>query len=410
VRARIAVAGAITVALLAMPGRAQFKADAILSLLRVNDVVFASTRTGLYQSNASQQKWSALTLPKGVLAGGCLNASDAGVTNIYYSPPAKTVTEQNDRCSIGLGLWMSEDLGKTWKKVDGTHYFRSVLARSDGTLYAAVRQSPEETRVNADVELTGGFPLLSTDGGKTWVNTFGSDPIPPVSHLFTCKKNSAHVCAEGLTARWYRIEYAPEEKSWTFEPSSRGQADSHDMTAEEYLSWGGMSSGTAPCCLLQRATLGNYYPLGFGDELQKLGVTLETEKREYEFSRGNGPKVVKVSVNLLPGVPGTSAMALLDLDETEICWGLRYIDPEGGRHQATPVIRKLNNPALGKAHVVEVEKPYRRQLDLQGLEDLRKPGVYRMVLIFDNERLKKKDENEWTGMIVGTGMFEVEIK
>jgi hypothetical protein len=33
-----------------------------------------------------------------------------------------------------------------------------------------------------------------------------------------------------------------------------------------------------------------------------------------------------------------------------------------------------------------------------------------MVLIFDNGKLKKKDENVWTGRIVGTTVFEVEIK
>ncbi len=39
-----------TVALLPLPSRAQFRADTVLSVLRVNDVVFASTRTGLFQN------------------------------------------------------------------------------------------------------------------------------------------------------------------------------------------------------------------------------------------------------------------------------------------------------------------------------------------------------------------------
>jgi hypothetical protein len=40
-------------------------------------------------------------------------------------------------------------------------------------------------------------------------------------------------------------------------------------------------------------------------------------------------------------------MALLDLEETEVCWGLRYIDPEAGRHEAAPVMRRLHHPVLG---------------------------------------------------------------
>ena len=240
--------------------------------------------------------------------------------------------------------------------------------------------------------------------------TPGAEEIPAVRYFCACKKNAAHVCAGGWSVRLYDMEYAPVEKKWTYEPSFKGEADVTGIAAEEYLVRGGMSSGTSTCCYMQRATLENYYSLGFGDVLQRVGVTLAAEKKRYEFSGGNGAKMMDVSVNLLPGVPETSAMAVLDLEETEICWGLRYVDPAGGKHEVAPVITRLNNPALGRAHVVEVGKPYRRKIDLQGFEELRKPGVYRMVLVFDNEKLKKKDENEWTGRIVGTEEFEVEIK
>ncbi len=161
---------------------------------------------------------------------------------------------------------------------------------------------------------------------------------------------------------------------------------------------------------MQRATLENYYALRFEGVLQRVGLTLEAGKKRYEFSRGMERSWWMCRLICCRECQGTSAMALLDLEETEICWGLRYVDPEGGKHEAPPAITRLNNPALGSAHVVEVGKPYRRQIDLQGLQELRKPGLYRMVLVFDNEKLKKKDENEWTGRIVGAAEFEVEIK
>ena len=186
--------------------------------------------------------------------------------------------------------------------------------------------------------------------------------------------------------------------------------DTKDITAEAYLASAGMGSTTSECCYMQQATLENYYSLEFGDVLQRLGVTLETEKKHYEFGAGAGPKIVDVDLNLLPGVQGTGAIAVLDLDDTEVCWGLRYVDPAGTKREAAPLITRLNNPAMGHAHLVEVGKPYRRQLDLEGLEPLRKPGVYRMILLFDNGKLKKKDQNVWTGTIVGTTIFEVEIK
>ncbi len=394
---------------LTLPSSAQFRADIILSVLRMNDVVFVSTRTGLFQSTVSQQKWTSVKLPKSVLPGGCLNHSDPGVTKIYYSPPLVPVTDRSDRCAIGFGLWVSADSGKIWKKVDATHWFKSVLARKDGTLYASARLPSDKSNVVAELEIYGGSPLTSKDGGKTWADTTGAEPLPAVISLGTCTKNSANVCAGGMGVRGYNMEYAPDTKKWTVTPSLP-VTDPKDITAEEYLASSGMGSSTSECCYMQQATLENYYSLEFGEVLQRLGVTLETEKKHYEFSAGAGPKIVDVDLNLLPGVQGTSAIAVLDLDDTEVCWGLRYVDPAGTKREAAPLITRLNNPAMGHAHLVEVGKPYRRQLDLEGLEPLRKPGVYRMILLFDNGKLKKKDQNVWTGTIVGNAIFEVEIK
>jgi hypothetical protein len=411
VRSGRAIANLILmVALLALPSSAQFRADSILSVLRINDVVFASTRTGLFQSTVSQRKWLPVKLPKGVLPGGCLNSSDAGVTKIYYSPPATALTDRSDRCAVGFGLWVSADSGKTWKKVDATHWFKSVLARKDGVLYASARVPTDKSNVVAELEIYGGLALVSADGGKTWLDISGTERIPPVSFFSTCSKNPAHVCAGGMGTRGYNMEYAPESKKWTVTPSLIAATDPKDPTAEEYLASAGMGSSTSGCCYMQQATLENYYFLGFGDVLQRLGVTLQAEKERYEFNAGAGPKIVDVSLNLLPGIQGTSALAVLDLDDTEICWGLRYVDPGGGKREAAPLITRLNSPALGRAHLLEVGKPYSRQIDLEGLQGLRKPGLYRMVLIFDNGKLKKKDENVWTGRIVGTTVFEVEIK
>ena len=400
----------LMVALLALPSRAQFRADTILSVLRINDLVFASTRTGLFQSTVSQQKWTAVKLPKGVLPGGCLNASDPGVTKIYYSPPASPLTDRSDRCAVGFGLWVSADFGKTWKKIDAKHWFKSVLARKDGVLYASARVPADKSNVVAELETYGGLAVVSPDGGRTWMDTSPIEPIPPVTFLSTCGKNPAHVCAGGMGARGYNMEYAPESKKWTVTPSLVAAPDPKDPSAEDYLASGGMGSSTSACCYMQQATLEDYYSLGFVDVLQRLGVTLQAEKKHYEFNAGAGPKIVDVALNLLPGIQGTSAMAVLDLDDTEICWGLRYVDPAGANREAAPLIARLNSPALGRAHLVEVGKPYSRRIDLEGLQGLRTPGVYRMVLIFDNGKLKKKDENVWTGKIVGTTVFEVEIK
>jgi hypothetical protein len=366
----------LMVALLALPSRAQFRADTVLSVLRVNDVVFASTRTGLFQSTVSQQKWTPVKLPKGVLPGGCLNAADPGVTKIYYSPPVTALTDRSNRCAVGFGLWVSGDSGKIWKKVDATHWFKSVLARKDGVLYASARVPTDKSNVVAELEIDGGLALVSADGGKTWVDIggMGTDPIPLVTFLSTCSKNPAHVCAGGMGTSGYNMEYAPNSKKWTVTPSFVASTDANDSSAEEYLTSGGMNSSTSECCYMQQATLENYYSLGFRDVLQRLAVTLQTEKKSYEFSRGAGPKIVDVSLNLLPGVQGKSAMAVLDLDDTEICWGLRYVDPRGAKREATPLSTRLNSPALGHAHLVEVARPYRRQIDLEGLEGLRNLG------------------------------------
>jgi hypothetical protein len=347
----------LTVALLALASKAQFRADTILSVLRSNDVVFVSTRTGLFQSTVSRQKWTAVKLPKGVLPGGCLNASDPGVTKIYYSPPATALTDRSDRCAVGFGLWTSADSGKIWKKVDATHWFKSVLARKDGVLYASARVPTDKSNVVAELEVYGGLALVSADGGKTWLDIggIGTDPIPLVTVFSSCSKNPTHVCAGGMGTRRYNMEYAPESKKWMVTPSFAASTDANDSTAEEYLASGGMGSSTSECCYMQQATLENYYSLGFGDVLQRLAVTLGADKKRYEFSAGAGPKIVDVSLNLLPGVQGTSAIAVLGLDDTGICWGLRYVDSTGAKREAAPLITRLNinSPALGHAHLGE---------------------------------------------------------
>jgi hypothetical protein len=121
----------LTVALLALASKAQFRADTILSVLRSNDVVFVSTRTGLFQSTVSRQKWTAVKLPKGVLPGGCLNASDPGVTKIYYSPPATALTDRQR--SLRGWLWIVDVRG-----------FREDLEKSRRN--ALVQERPREER------------------------------------------------------------------------------------------------------------------------------------------------------------------------------------------------------------------------------------------------------------------------
>src|SRR5258708_38697586 len=94
--------------------RASFRSDTILSILRGKDVVFASTRTGLFRGSPSEQNWAEVPLPAGTEPGGCLDSTDAGASCIYYSPPVKPVTDIYDHCPTGRVLWVSRNFRDAW--------------------------------------------------------------------------------------------------------------------------------------------------------------------------------------------------------------------------------------------------------------------------------------------------------
>jgi hypothetical protein len=402
-KASITILAGLITATLSLHAKAEFRADTILSVLRGEDVVFASTRIGLFRSSPSNTNWVPVTLPHGIEPGGCLNTSDAGTSRIYYSPPKKTLTDQYDLCPVGYGLWVSEDLGNTWSLVDSVHLFRSVLFHGDGLLYASVREPSDKSNVEVEIEMFGGHAVVSRDGGKTWEKTEGADEIPGVLTLAGCVTNPAHVCATGWRVRTYCMEYAPEQKKWTFRASFMPNPDA---TPDEYLALG-MGSGTSPCCLMFRANLENYYRGSFGATLQRIGIVAKPSKMQYRF-RKNGPMVIDIDMGLLPTDPPLSKLPLPDIDLGQACWGLKYVDPDGKVGYVAPAATNTPTSAKITVHDLRVGNTYRRRLDLQALVHLDKPGTYKAVLVFDNSKLIKRNPEEWTGYLSGEP-FEIVI-
>jgi hypothetical protein len=231
------------------------RSDTILSVLRTNDVAVVSTRIGLFRSTLHTKKWVSVRLPAGVLPGGCLNGTDAATVRIFYSPPKERVSEQSDQCSVGFGLWLSEDLGATWTQVDEVHLFRSLFLHSDHLLFATLRDLSSQSNAFAELELFGGPVMISADHGKTWQKAGDSDKIPGALSLAQCNTNAAHICALGWSQRLYCMEYAPEQNKWTFAPSFMPVRSKVDPAA--YLGFN-MGSATSPCCYVLRANLENY--------------------------------------------------------------------------------------------------------------------------------------------------------
>nr|HEV7953173.1 hypothetical protein [Candidatus Acidoferrales bacterium] len=63
---------------IARPASPGYRNDTIFSLLYTKDVIFASTRTGLFRGNPETRSWTPVHLPPGTKPGGCLNATDSG--------------------------------------------------------------------------------------------------------------------------------------------------------------------------------------------------------------------------------------------------------------------------------------------------------------------------------------------
>lgn len=185
--------------------------DTILSVLRTHDVAVVSTRIGLFQSTLHRKKWVSVGLPAGVSPGGCLNGTDAANLRIFYSPPKERVSEQSDQCSVGFGLWASEDLGATWTHVDEVHLFRSLFLHSNHLWFATLRDLSSQSNASAELELFGGPVTVSADDGKTWQKAGDSDK-PGALSLAQCSTNPAHICALGWSQRLYCMEYARAEQ------------------------------------------------------------------------------------------------------------------------------------------------------------------------------------------------------
>jgi hypothetical protein len=264
---------------------ARFRSDTILSVLRWKDVVYASTRTGLFRSSLSDQNWISVALPPGTQPGGCLNSTDSGTSEIYYSPPVRPVADIYDHCPAGLGLWVSKNLGQTWEHVDAVHIFRSIFLDRSGFLYASAAEPSEKSNVEAALEMSfGGSPFVSADGGRTWHKTEGEEQVPSILSLGACETNPEHVCATGLSIRLYCLEYAPEQKKWTI---IRAPKPADQLTSSEFLAFR-MSTGTSPCCYELRANLENYYRESFGESLQKAGIVIVPDKKAYQFKKTVG--------------------------------------------------------------------------------------------------------------------------
>jgi hypothetical protein len=289
--------------------------------------------------------------------------------------------------------------------MDAARLFNAIFLHSDGLLYAGVRDPSTNVNGNVQIIMFGGRPMVSVDGGRLWSDTSDQDNVPSVIGFSPCVKNPAHVCALGQGARIYAMEYAPENKRWTFRAVFMPP---ENETPEEYFGPIGTGSGTSPCCYMQRATLENYFALSFADTLQRDGVSVDADQDRYEFGQQE-QKFVDVSVSLLQLDPPLPELKVPDATSERLCWGLRYIDPHGNKRFIpstagnTPTERDTIVPTL------KVGAPYRRTINIEALADFHEPGTYKLQLFFVNSGLVKKDPSEWTGTVGGTKPFEVVV-
>jgi photosystem II stability/assembly factor-like uncharacterized protein len=139
-----------------------------------HSIVFDATRTGrifatvtgpgapsgIYRSDDGGRKWSRLTtgLPATERMGRTTLALAPSEPRIIY---ALATDERSDRADRVLGVFKSEDSGKSWRNVAGSH-FDNEGQISYGNTIAVHPQDPAHV-------ICGGVDLhLTRDGGKTW--------------------------------------------------------------------------------------------------------------------------------------------------------------------------------------------------------------------------------------------------
>lgn len=238
----------------------------------------------------------------------------------------------------------------------------------------------------------------SSDEGATWMLMPASPSLQMLS-LYPCASNDAHICGYGFNPiRAYRVEYAPELTAWTVLRAADPNVIA-GLPAEEYFG-GTAESGTSPCCYRLRATLENYSRYPFRSALSLPGLRMHTSSGQYRFRRG---EVVKVSatIELRQLDPPMPELALPDIDHTQECWGLKYIDPDGIRKRSHSTIPSGTMLPAGTVHALNVEKPYQREVNLSDLMNFEKLGIYEVQLLFNNGAVVKHNSNEWTGYFSG---------
>ncbi|MGH8047623.1 MAG: WD40/YVTN/BNR-like repeat-containing protein [Chthoniobacterales bacterium] len=391
----------------------QASKEKIVSAIRRENSMLASTPTGFFRASLADKIWRELDVPPAMTPGGIFIQQDAKSPLLaYYQPyrvnyPAKLgkVTESF------ADLFVSRDDGKTWAQTSEGRRLGNIHIHTDGIFYAL-----EEPKLGSEgFNGAGGAVLRSTDDGKTWTNVtsnlpesfaptnFVRDPLHPASLLVVGNWGLGHfgIFRAGADGRWERTdEGSLSAMAWR----------------RHALESGWQSGSSASYQTMLEPRLSNYFsqplqnwepddPFRFQPRVHAL--RLEMEKTAFTFRKG-APMIVPVKVIF---ESDDQIAKLLDCKHAAEFWRVGTVSygKEPGLDLQNLDATEKNPPPHtgfdGSPTTVKVDSahPYARDINLADLHDFSKPGIYR-VLLYHTDKWKAA----WGGTL-GSPVLDITI-
>lgn len=364
-----------------------------ISSIVVRDAdVFVANKKGLFRASIDEKRWNRLPVPERMPVSGAFGRLPKDSKHLFFhSYGVDPVNRKSDH-----GLYHSTDSGQTWRLISNDYDFQKVHLHRDGSLYAIVLRTYEET----DKKWFRWSIVRSAtlDAPLKWEDITGN--IERGMRLYDIIDDPVHpelVRLRGSSVRGYILHADDKNYRWqiTADLNSRHRTDSD----EAFL---GFEASAYKVLYLYRATLANYFDHPFGDRPELHALILETKSNSFTFAKDE-PKKVPVSIRFLQD---EQKVTIPDVRDALDSWAMRVITPGGKRVEVLPrghqlVWRDSKKRAEYRAREpirsVELsrEHPYERTIDLGKLADFSHPGEYRLRLSYHSDWLAEGDE--WSG-------------
>jgi hypothetical protein len=379
--------------------RADMQADngSIWSVVKRKDVVFAATDKGLYRASLNDRIWYKLPTPSSMSHWGHF-AREAAPSSplVYYTGPGEMgVTKEPTT------LYVSEDLGLSWKLTSTEYNLMEAFIHPDGTLYAVAyiksasaptKSNPEYSESSTGEDGQTFYPerrlLASHNLGKSWTDISEGLPTQYESMIVQDPDHPDLICIETRRPMhpFPLYVYQADDRNYHWKKTGKSP---NELPINRMNLFGSLSPGSNNSNDV--ASLSTFFKLPYlkwGNNLMMQAGQIEAEKPTYTFHR-HEPMPVNLTIKFVfPRPP----LKFYDNKNETICWFLRGYS-ERGDHVLTKCrasdlyVDIPDHDSKMKQYaddpdrlIVDLEEAhsYTRTIDLSKLYGFPQPGKYQL--------------------------------